>query len=119
MLTNTDDGTRNFVIDPIALIVDYVANILARFGGNIDRLMDAADDDEEEEVSSIYRQPSWRFYTNLGQSGNYHTLSSVLPAQHAGFSSSRLLNKYHRIERPLFRSILWWVEPKPKGHDDI
>lgn len=70
MLTNTDDGTRNFVIDPIALIVDYAANILARFGGNIDRLIDAADDEEEEEVSSIYRQPSWRFYTNLGPSGN-------------------------------------------------
>lgn len=53
MLTNTDDGTRNFVIDPIALIVDYAANILAKFGGNIDRLIDAADDDEEEEVCSF------------------------------------------------------------------
>lgn len=54
MLTNTDDGTRNFVIDSLALIVeyrgvlDYAANLLARFGGDIDRLRDADDDEEEE-----------------------------------------------------------------------
>lgn len=60
MLTNKNDGTRNFVIDSIAVIVeyrgvlDYAATLLARFGGDMISLIDA-DDDDEEEVSSVYR----------------------------------------------------------------
>lgn len=110
MPTNTDDGTRNFVIDPKALIVDYAANILARFGGNIDRLIDAADDDEEE-VSSIYRQPSWRFYTNLGPSGNYHPpqyraeyrpFNPMVFIQQSARTETCMLGRKHAAQRAMF-----------------